>query len=193
VRGPGASGESAAWPQRLEALLRQRLPNVDITVQVHGGRGLTAADQWQLIVEALRDAGGAAGSRPDLIIWQAGATEAVRGLPVESLTEALLPALDRLRRLGIDTVVMDLQFSRFLRANADVTAYREALAVVAAGADVPLFDRYALMQAWADAERVDVERAPRGAPRTAMVDKLNDCLARALVEFLLDGAREARR
>lgn len=187
VLGPGASDAAAAWPRRLEALLRERLPDVQVEVEVRGGRGLTTSDQWALLAEVLRR-----GPRPDLVIWQAGATEAARGLPVESLTEALLPGLDRLRTLGVDTVVMDLQFSRFLRAHADVTAYREALAIAAAGAEAALFPRYELMQAWADADRVDVERAPRDR-RVAAVDALNDCIARALAEFVLDGVREARR
>ncbi|MBW8269552.1 GDSL-type esterase/lipase family protein [Caldovatus aquaticus] len=187
VLGPGASDTAASWPRRLEALLRERLPHVEVVVEVRGGRGLTATDQWALIAEALRH-----GPRPDLVIWQAGATEAARGLPVDSLTEGLLPGLDRLRTLGVDTVVMDLQFSRFLRAHADVNAYREALAMAAAGAEAALFPRYELMRAWAEAERVDVERAPRDR-RVAMVDALNDCIARALAEFLLDGVREARR
>ena len=109
-----------------------------------------------------------------------------------SLLRPWVAGLDRLRTRGIDAVVMDLQFSRFLRANADVTAYREALEMAAAAGAAPLFDRYELMKAWADADRVDVERAPRER-RTQAVDRLNDCLGRALAIFLLDGMREARR
>jgi len=187
VLGAGSSGEATAWPTRLGQLLREAMPGVEVEVRVRGGRGLSTADQWGLIAEALRN-----GPPPNLVIWQAGATEAARGLPIDALTDALVPGLDRLRARGIDTVVMDLQFSRFLRANTDVPAYREALSVAAAAASVPLFDRWELMKAWADAERVDVERAPRER-RTAAVDLLNDCIARALTAFLLDGIREARR
>jgi hypothetical protein len=39
---------------------------------------------------------------------------------------------------------------------------------------------------------VVVERAPRYR-RTAEIDKLNDCLARALGAFIRDGVEEARR
>jgi hypothetical protein len=187
VLGAGASGAPASWPARLETLLREALPGVAVEVQARGGRGLTTADQWDLVAEALRR-----DPPPDLVIWQAGATEAARGLPVDSLTDPLVAGLDRLQTRGIDTVVMDLQFSRFLRANTDVTAYREALGMAAAAASAPLFDRYELMKAWADAERVDVERTPRER-RTQAVDRLNGCIGRALAAFLLDGMREARR
>ena len=44
---------------------------------------------------------------------------------------------------------------------------------------------------WAETERLDLERAPREL-RVRIADELQDCLARALVEFVMDGVREAR-
>ena len=58
--------------------------------------------------------------------------------------------------------------------------------------DAGFFSRYDIMRAWAEAGIVDVERAPR-ANRTAEIDKLNDCLARALGAYIRDGVEEARR
>lgn len=186
ITSPGISGEAAAWNARLRAIIAARRPGLDIRIEVRGGRGLTAADQWALIEQALRE------GRPDLVIWQAGATEAVRGLPVDDMTTILTEGLDRLEARGVDAVVMDLQFSRFLRANADVAPYQAALRVAASAGQAALFPRYDLMHAWAEAGTVDVERAARGA-RTAQADRLNDCLAQALADFLRHGAREARR
>ncbi len=120
VSGPGVSTPAAAWPARLEALLRER--------------------------------------RPDLV------------LPLDDLAGTLAQGLDRLHARGIDAVVMGIQFSRFLRANAEVDPYRDALRIVAAAAHAGFFSR-----------------------RTAEIDKLNDCLARALGAFIRDGVDEARR
>ncbi len=186
VLGAGGTSPAAAWPERLRALIAARRPNLDVTMEVRGGRGLGAADQLNLLNLAM------AGGRIDLVIWQAGATEAVRGLPVDGLSEVLAPALQQLRGRGVDAVVMDLQFSRFLRANADVEPYREALRIAAAAAGVPLFPRYELMNHWADADSVDVERATREG-RPAEVDRLNACIADALAAFIREGVREARR
>ncbi len=186
ITSPGVSGEAATWSARLRAIIAARRPDLDIHIEVHGRRGYTAADQWAVIEQALREA------RPDLVIWQAGATEAVRGLPIDDMTEILTQGLERLTARGIDAVVMNLQFSRFLRANADIEPYDAALRLAAAAGEAALFPRYALMRAWADAGTVDVERSAR-ATRAVAVDQLNTCIAEALAEFLRNGARAARR
>lgn len=185
ILGLGTSGPNAAWPVRLEATLAERLPQVQVTVDVQGGRGLTAADQLAMIRDSVRRA------QPDLVIWQAAATEATRGLEVAELAETLSRGLSRLKaRPDIDSMLMDLQFSRFLRANVNVWPYLEALRYASAANGAPLFRRYDLMQAWADAGTVDVEHVDR-AHRTPEVDRLNECLAQAMASFLIDGARDA--
>ncbi len=186
ITGAGASSPAAAWPARLEALLRERRPDLQLRLDVRGTRGSTAAEQWREIEEALR------GSPPDLVIWQAGTTEALRSQPLDDMAAALGQGLERLHARGIDAVVMGIQFSRFIRANVDVDPYRDALRVLAAANHAGFFSRYDIMRAWADAGTVDVERAPRDH-RTAEIDKLNDCLARALAAYIRDGVEEARR
>ena len=65
--------------------------------------------------------------------------------------------------------------------------------LLAAGANgASLFRRYDIMQGWAESGAVDVERAPRER-RGAALDRLNECLARAMAGFLRDGVRDARR
>lgn len=186
ITGAGVSRPEAAWPARLEALLRERRPDLHLRFEVRGARGTTAADQRRAIEDALR------AGPVDLVIWQAGMTEAVRGLPIEEMAETLATGLARLSARGVDAVVMGVQFSRFLRANAEVDPYRDTLRVVASAAGVGFFSRYDIMRAWAEAGTVDVERTPRER-RTAEIDKLNDCLARALGAFIRDGVEEARR
>lgn len=187
ITGAGASSPAAAWPARLEALLRERRPDLQLRFEVRGTRGSTATDQWREIQDALRT-----GAPPDLVVWQAGTTEALRSLPMDDMAATLGEGLARLHARGIDTIVMGIQFSRFVRANVDVDPYRDALRVVAAANHAGFFSRYDIMRAWADAGTVDVERAARER-RTAEIDKLNDCLARALAAFIRDGVEEARR
>lgn len=185
VLGPGTSGPAAAWPARLEALIRARFPNLKLEVTTRGARGLTTADTAAIIASEL------ARAPPHLVLWQAGTVEAVRGLDVEEMVEALNSGLTRVISAGADAVLMDQQFSRFLRANANVEAYRDALRLAAAAHGVPVLRRWDLMWHWADADQIDIERAAR-ADRTAMTDKLNDCLAQAMQALLRDGVAEAR-
>ncbi|BDG73586.1 SGNH/GDSL hydrolase family protein [Roseomonas fluvialis] len=186
VSGPGVTAPAAAWPARLEALLRERRPDLALTFEVRGARGSTATDQWRQIEEALR------AGPIDLVIWQAGMTEAVRGLPIDDMAAVISQGLDRLHARGVDAIIMGIQYSRFLRANAEVDPYRDALRVLAAAGHAGFFSRYDIMRAWAEAGTVDMERAQRDR-RAAEVDKLNDCLARALGAFIRDGVAEARR
>ena len=86
---------------------------------------------------------------------------------------------------------MDPQFSRFLRANANVEPYREAMRLAAAANNAPLLRRYELMHAWAEADKVDLERAPRSA-KVATADRLNDCLAQAMAALLARGIEEGK-
>ena len=153
---------------------------------MRGARGATAADQWRQIEEALR------AGPIDLVIWQAGMTEAVRGLPLDDMASVIAQGLQRLHARGVDAIIMGIQYSRFLRANAEVDPYRDALRVLAAAGHAGFFSRYDIMRAWAMAGTVDIERAQRDR-RAAEIDKLNDCLAQALGAFIRDGVEEARR
>ncbi|MCU0886544.1 MAG: SGNH/GDSL hydrolase family protein [Rubritepida sp.] len=185
VTGPGTSGPEAAWPGRLQALLAARHPGLRIEVTVRGGRGVSVADHLAL----MRD--GAVTDPPALVIWQAGTIEAVRGMDPDEMTQAMRQGLERIRRTGADAIVMDPQYSRFLRANTNIEPYLEKLRLVAASAGAGLFSRYDLMQHWVEAGAVDLERTPRG-DRTATMDRLNDCLARALAAMISRGVAEAR-
>ncbi len=152
---------------------------------LRGAPGLTAADSIAMVREELRRA------PTQLVLWQTGAVEAARNLDLDELATTLDMGLARIGVAGADAVLIDPQFSRFLRANANVEPYREAMRLAAAAHNAPLVRRYDLMHAWAEAEKVDLERAPRSA-RVATADRLNDCLARAIAELLVRGIEEAK-
>ena len=185
VLGPGTSGPAAAWPARLEALIRARVPNLKLEVVTRGARGLTTADTAAIIAAEI------ARAPPNLVLWQAGTAEAVRNLDIDEMVAALNLGLGKIVSAGADAVLMDHQFSRFIRANANVDAYRDALRLVAAAHGVPVLRRWDLMRGWADADQIDLERAARN-DRTAVTDRLNDCLAQAMQTLLRDGVAEAR-
>ena len=180
VFGPGSSTPGHAWPARLEASLRENRPSLSLEMKVRGGRGLTAADMLPLVESPMNPP-------PHLVIWQVGTVEAARGLEPDWLAGRLATGLESLKERGIDALLMDQQFSRFLRANADITAYQDTIRIAAAGQGAAVFPRYELMRHWADTDRIDLERAPR-AGRAAMVDLLGECLGGTMSAFLLRGA-----
>ncbi|MGG5888093.1 SGNH/GDSL hydrolase family protein [Falsiroseomonas sp. HC035] len=185
----GTSSPAATWPERLKAHLGAAIRPVSVKVEVFGGRGTTAADHAAIL------AAKAAEVRPHLVIWQLGTVEAARGLPSEVMAETVQQAVARLgatRGERTDVLLMDQQFSRFLRGNADVDLYRDALRVAAAASGAQLFSRWAIMRHWVEADILDLERAPR-RQRVEVADRLHDCLAQALAAYILDGANRGRR
>lgn len=185
ITGPGASGPDASWPARLQSLIATRYPRMQVEVALRGGRGVSVHDHLAL----LRD--GLAAESPALVLWQAGTVEAVRGLDPDDMGETMLQGLERIRRRGADIIIVDQQYSRFLRANVNIEPYRDKLRLVAAATGAPLFRRYDLMQHWVDMGALDLERTAR-SERGAAMDRLNDCLAKALVELIAQGVAEAR-
>lgn len=184
----GTSSPAATWPERLRVVLAGRVQPAQVQVQVYGARGTTAADHANLIAEQ------APRLRPHLVIWQLGTVEAARGLSADEMSGTVQEVLARLRAARgeqTDVVLMDPQFSRFFRANADVETYRDKLRMAAVAGGAQLFSRWSIMKYWVETERLDLERAPRGQ-RTATADELHDCLARALTEFVLEGTLRRR-
>jgi hypothetical protein len=182
VLGPGTSGSAAAWPAQFEARLKAARPSVRVELTTRGGRGLTAGDMVPLLE---------ATPPPHLVVWQVGTVEAARGMDPDWLADQLTDGLGRLKERGTDAVLMDQQFSRFLRANSNIDPYQEVIRIAAAGHAIPLYQRYELMRHWAETDRIDLERTPR-ANRVAVADQLAECVAETLTSLVLDGAAATR-
>lgn len=177
---PGAEQHSA-FPFRMVDALHAALPKVSFALTLRGGRGMTAADMLPLLEAAVAD------RHYQLVVWQTGTVEAVRGLPPDDMVAALQEGIDRVRDAGGDVVLIDPQFSRFLRENADLDPYESALQQVSAMAGVVLFRRFDMMRAWAEDGGIDLERA-RTPDRVRMMTLLNFCVGETLARFVLNGA-----
>ena len=177
---PGA-GHHTSFPYRMVDALHAALPNVAFGLTLRGGRGMTADDMLPLLKAAL------GAQHHALLLWQTGTVEAVRGLDPDDLQAALQEGIDDARDAGADVVLIDSQFSRFLRANANLDPYETTLQGVAALPGVVLFHRYDVMQSWAEDGGIDLESASREDRAHTMV-LLNACLGEALARFVLTGA-----
>jgi acyl-CoA thioesterase-1 len=183
----GTTTTEASYPQKLREELARAFPAVAVEVQTRGGRGLTAADMLPILKDGLAE------FRPNLVVWQSGTVDAVRGLDPDGFGSTLSAGADAALRAGADVVLMDMQFSRFSRATVNYGPFRTAMDAVAAGTyAVVTFPRYELMRFWAASGQIDIERAPRQAWRTE-TDVLHACLARKLAELIRDGMRQAGR
>jgi hypothetical protein len=178
--------ESGTFPEQMLRALNATMPSVRFTLTVRGGRGMTAEAMLAQIQDALKQ------QHYSLVIWQTGTVETVRGLRPDGLLDVLHDGADAVLNAGGNLVLIDPQFSRFLRANTDVDAYRDVMRQTATEPGVVLFDRFNLMQAWADDGSIDLEHTAK-ADRDKALDRLNTCLGKALAQFVLSGAEQGRK
>ncbi len=184
--GQQSATQGGAFPWHMVRALHAALPAMEFRLTVRGGRGMTAEDMLPLIEAALKQ------QRYPLVLWQTGTVEAVRGLQPDGLLDVLQTGAERIRDAGSDLVLIDPQFSRFLRANTNLDPYENVMQQVATMPGVAMFHRFDLMRAWANDGRIDLERTPK-ADRDKALDELNDCLGKALAHFVVSGADVGRK
>jgi len=182
---PGA-GHHTAFPFRMIEALHAAHPDLAFGLTIRGGRGMTAQEMLPLLKAAL------ASRHYALVLWQTGTVEAVRGQDPDQLQTALQEGIDDVLQAGADVVLIDSQFSRFLRANTNLDPYEMTMQEVAVMPGVVLFHRFDLMQSWADGGGVDLENASR-ADREHLMVQLHSCLGEALTRFVLTGAAMAEQ
>jgi len=88
VVGSGSSslagdGASRSYPARLQAALQRRLPGITVNVANQAKSRQTAADMAKTLEKLLVDA------KPDLVLWQTGTVDAMRGIDPEDFRETL--------------------------------------------------------------------------------------------------------
>jgi hypothetical protein len=150
---------------------------------VKGGRNMTADTMHATLQQEL------AAHHYDLILWQTGTVEAVRGLRPDMLRSELEEGVEAAEQANADVVLIDPQFSRFLRANTDTNPYEMVLEQIAGMPGVSLFRRFDLTQTWVNNGQIDLERiSPEQRDKT--ISLLNTCLGHALARYVLAGAEQ---
>jgi hypothetical protein len=177
--GQNGGEAGVSFPYHMIEALHAALPKVDFRLTVRGGRGMTAQEMLPVLDAEL------AAHRYPLVLWQTGTVEAVRGLRPDGLHAALDAGVQHVRVRGGDTVLIDPNYSRALRANAETDPYIQVMRQVAGFPGVVLFPRYDVTRAWVRTSALDVEKAPK-ADREAAVDRLHRCVGQALAVFVLN-------
>jgi acyl-CoA thioesterase-1 len=143
TEGVGASDADHTYPARLAVHLAARVPGAAIRVVNRGiGGEVVATTAKRLKTEV-------ATVRPDLVIWQVGTNDAVRGVGLDTMAAIVEDGLAFLEAQGVDAVLMDPQFYPRIAENA---GYRQAVTVIAdiaARHGVPLVRRFEAMRYWA--------------------------------------------
>jgi lysophospholipase L1-like esterase len=186
VVGSGSSsiaspdGAATAYPARLEASLREKLPGVAVSVTTNLQPKRTAEE----VVETLPAL--ATERKPDLLVWQTGTVDAIRAIHPDDFRNALDEGISAIKAAGVDAVLMNLQYSPRMETMLPTAPYLDNIRAVAQQQDVPLFDRYAIMHSWNETGQFDLSNSSRSF---VLAKGVHDCLGRALASLVIAAAR----
>jgi acyl-CoA thioesterase-1 len=138
--GVGASSPRTTYPAQLEEILERALKAIDLEVLNRGVSGevaATTAERLKVQVEALK---------PDLVLWQVGTNDAVRGVPAAAFEATLRDTVRWLKDGRADVVLVGLQYTPRLAPDEHYGEIRRAMQRVAVSENVLLVRRFDAMQ-----------------------------------------------
>jgi hypothetical protein len=174
-----AASEASAYPARLQAMLKQKLPQVTVNISLDIEPTKTAEEIAAGFVKLMED------KKPTLVIWQTGTVDAMRSVDPDDFRSAIDEGVAALQNAGSDVILMNLQYSPRTESMISAPPYLDNLRVVAQQHDVPLFDRFAIMRQWNDSGDFDLFAASHGLD---LAKRVHECLGRALSTFVVSAA-----
>jgi len=179
---PGAAGAKSAYPARLQAALAAKLGGVDVQVATDVKPTRTAAEMVKTMRVSLADA------KPQLVIWQTATVDAMQSVDPEDFSRQLDKGIKIAQAGGADVIFVNPQYSPRTESMIALGTYVESMRWVALQHQVPLFDRFNLMKAWADLGTFDLYSATK---KLDMAERVHDCLGRLLAGLVLEAAKPA--
>jgi hypothetical protein len=173
------ASDGSAYPGRLQAMLRDKLPSVPVNVSVELQIKKTAEEAASAFAKLVE------GKKPTLVIWQTGTVDAMRSIDPDDFRGAVDEGVAALQNAGADVVLVNLQYSPRTETMISPSPYLDNMRVVAQQHDVPLFDRFAIMRHWNDQGDFDLFSASHGIE---LAKRVHDCLGRALSRFVIEAA-----
>lgn len=176
---PGPDGAQYAYPARLEAALKQRLPGLAIKVTAHIEPRQTTADMVAGLKKILSD------DKPSLVIWQAGTFDAMSGVEPDAFSNSLIAGITAINAAGADVNLLDMQYSPRTASMLNVAAYADVMRWVAQEHGALLFDRLAIMRYWNEEGTFDLYAATKNHD---MARRVHDCIGKALAAQIINAA-----
>ncbi len=180
--GVGASSPALSYPSLLEQELRQQFPGVEIRVVNHGVGGQDVPEE---VTRLGRDV---IAEHPDLVIWQVGTNAVLRRDDLSADEQLISRGVASMKEIGIDVVLMDLQFAPRVVARPAFAEMERLIAEVARRTQVGLFRRFEIMKEWDRTQQL-APAATIGLDGLHMTDAGYACLANQLAEALASNWR----
>ena len=171
-------GPRKSYPAALESLLERAVVGLDVAIvnrPVSGETVSTSGERMRTEVAL---------SRPNLLIWQVGANDALARVPPESYEEDLRDNVRWAKENGVDVLLVGFEANPWLHDDQEVSAIRDATSRVARGENVLYLRRYDAMQFLART-RKSVEQGETPLPAEIGYDCMAEQVAQALAANLV--------
>jgi lysophospholipase L1-like esterase len=178
TEGIGATTRDRSYPARLQTLLSTAWPRTQVTISNAGVGGEIAPQTLARLKKALAE------HRYDLVIWQVGTNDAMRGGDMAAFRTMIAEGIALVKQAGVSLALLDPQYFPGIREPARYQSHVEAIAEVAKGESVPVFTRYETMREWHEAD-AQAFRGALAADSFHMSDAGYDCLARDMAAGLV--------
>jgi hypothetical protein len=175
----GPDGPLSAYPARLEAALKRRLPSIAVKVVTLVRTRMSTEDLARGMAKLLVD------EKPDLVIWQTGTVDAIRRIEPDDFRAALEEGVETLHKGGADVILMNMQYSPRTEIMIALGPYADNMRVVAQQHEIPLFDRLAIMRHWSDSGDFDLYAAGKD---NVLAHRVHDCIGRSIASMIIDAA-----
>ena len=179
INAPINSSEASAYPGRLQVALKEKLPSITVNVSVEIQAKKTAEETAAALPKLME------GKKPTLVIWQTGTVDAVRSVDPDDFRAAVDEGVVALQETGADVILMNPQYSPRTETMISPAPYLDNMRVVAQQHDIPLFDRFAIMQHWNESGEFDLFSTFHGVE---LAKRVHNCIGRALSQFVIDAA-----
>ena len=181
---PGSNGAKNAYPARLQQVLAEQLPGVDVRVTTNVKPRRTAEE----MVKALPD--DLSANKPALLVWQTGTVDAMLSVDPDQFSQALDKGINIAHSAGADVVLINAQYSPRTESMIALGTYVEDMRWVALQHEVPLFDRFSIMKLWSDLGTFDLYSATK---KLDIAERVHDCIGRLLADLIVSAAKPEER
>lgn len=178
----GADGKTdgrSAYPARLQSALTAQLPGVAVKVSTDVKPRRTAG-------EMLRGFKPLLAAKPAVVIWQTGTVDAMRGVDPDSFSTTLDQGIAAIHAAGADVILMNAQYSPRTESMIALGSYQENIRWIAVRREVPVFDRFGIMQFWAGQSTFDFYSTTKTLD---IAQHVHDCIGRLLAELVIEASK----
>ena len=173
------TSDGSAYPGRLQAALRDKLPAVPVNVSIELQVKKTAGEVVGGLVKLVEV------KKPTLVIWQTGTVDAMRSIDPDDFRAAVGEGIAALQNAGADVVLMNLQYSPRTETMISASPYLDNMRVMAQQREVPLFDRFAVMRQWVETGTFDFMEQTK---KIDMAEMVHECIAELLADLIVKAA-----